>query len=140
MQQFTLKEIADALGAHVKGDPQCVITGIAPIQKAKAGDICFLNNPHYREFLKNSQASAVVLSPEDVDYCSTHALIMENPYLGFAKMADLFHQRPVSEAGVHPTAVVAKSAQIDPTVSIGPHCVIGERVSIGLNSVIRANT
>ncbi|HLD16681.1 MAG TPA: UDP-3-O-(3-hydroxymyristoyl)glucosamine N-acyltransferase [Coxiellaceae bacterium] len=140
MQQFTLKEIAEALGARLKGDPGCVITGIAPIQKAKAGDICFLNNLYYREFLKDSQASAVVLSPENAEFCSTNALITENPYLGFAKMAHLFYQRPSIPAGVHPTAVIATSAHIDPSASIGAYCVIGNYVTIGANSIVRAHT
>jgi UDP-N-acetylglucosamine acyltransferase len=32
---------------------------------------------------------------------------------------------------VHPTAIVAKSAQLDETVTVGPYCIIGDSVTLG---------
>jgi UDP-N-acetylglucosamine acyltransferase len=34
---------------------------------------------------------------------------------------------------IHPTAIVAKGAQLHETVAIGPYCVIGEAVTLGRN-------
>ncbi|HTV76515.1 MAG TPA: UDP-3-O-(3-hydroxymyristoyl)glucosamine N-acyltransferase, partial [Candidatus Baltobacteraceae bacterium] len=50
----------------------------------------------------------------------------------------LFFPEQKFAAGIHPTAVIAQSAQIDPAAHVGPHCVIGERVKIGARSVLLA--
>ena len=42
-------------------------------------------------------------------------------------------------AQIHPTAIVAPSAQIDVSVHIGPYCVIGAQVSIGAGTTIGAH-
>ena len=63
---------------------------------------------------------------------------MPNARVAFAKALALFFPEPKFAAGIHPTAVVAAIAQIDPTAHIGPHCAVGERVKIGANSVLQA--
>ncbi len=37
---------------------------------------------------------------------------------------------------IHPTAVIASGAQLDPTVKVGPYAVIGENVTIGAGTTI----
>jgi len=137
---FTLKKLAEALGAELRGNPECVITGISPIQNAKKGDICFLNNPYYKQYLATTQASAVVLSAQDADQCPLPVLVLKNPYLGFARLAHFFSRVPHFEPGIDASSQVAKSAQIDPTAYVGPYCKIGERSLIGAGSVIQAGT
>src|ERR1700693_4785544 len=87
---ISLEQLAHHLSAQINGDPQCEITGIAPLDKAVPGHISFLNNPQYRSFLKTAQASAVILSPKDAPFYSGNSLKMDNPYLGYAKAATLF--------------------------------------------------
>jgi len=48
----------------------------------------------------------------------------------------LFFPEPVLPAGIHPSAVVAASARVDPSAHVGPQCVIGERVRIGADAVL----
>jgi UDP-3-O-[3-hydroxymyristoyl] glucosamine N-acyltransferase len=50
----------------------------------------------------------------------------------------LFFSEKKFAAGIHPTAVISKSAQVDPSAHIGPHCTVGERVKIGARSVLQA--
>jgi len=50
----------------------------------------------------------------------------------------LFFPEPVFQPGIHPTAIVASSAQVDPTAHIGPFCVVGEKVRIGRECVLQA--
>lgn len=134
--QFTLAELAAILGAELRGDPTCNITGIASLHNVKAGQIAFLDNIRYRKYLANTQASAVILSSANLVECHTNALILDNPYLGYAKVATLFDQAPVSKPGIHPTAVIGENCEIHPSVCIGPLCVIGANVKIGENVVI----
>ncbi len=62
---------------------------------------------------------------------------MPNARVAFAKTLALFFPEQKFAAGIHPTAVIAASAKIDPTAHVGPHCVVGERVKIGANSVLQ---
>jgi UDP-3-O-[3-hydroxymyristoyl] glucosamine N-acyltransferase len=61
-----------------------------------------------------------------------------NPRLAFAKALAAFFPEPKFAAGIHPSSVLAASAQVDPTAHIGPHCTIGERVKIGARTVLQA--
>jgi UDP-3-O-[3-hydroxymyristoyl] glucosamine N-acyltransferase len=154
---YTLAKLADMLGATVKGDSACVISGIGTLQSAGKGQLSFLSNSRYKKLIQTTQASAVILARDMAEDCPTNALISANPYLAYAHAATLFMPNHAAKKGVHETAVVAKSAEIDktayidayavigercvigPDVQIGPHCVIGTEVRIGKNSVLAAN-
>ncbi|HSY42393.1 MAG TPA: UDP-3-O-(3-hydroxymyristoyl)glucosamine N-acyltransferase, partial [Candidatus Acidoferrum sp.] len=70
---------------------------------------------------------------------ATKTLIqVPNARVAFAKALALFFPDPKFPAGIHPTAVVASTAKIDATAHVGPHCVIGERVSIGPRAALLA--
>ncbi|MGB8971075.1 MAG: LpxD N-terminal domain-containing protein, partial [Pseudomonas capeferrum] len=58
---MTLGQLAEALGATLKGPEALQITGLATLQEAGPGQLSFLANPQYRKFLDNSQAAAVLL-------------------------------------------------------------------------------
>lgn len=136
----TLAELATLLSATVQGDPSCVISGVATLQTAHAGQVSFLDNVRYRKYLANTQASAVILTPDEARGCPVHALITDNPYLGYAKVARLFEQVPKAAPGIHPSAVIGEDCQIDPSASIGPLCVIGSHVVIGQQAIIGAGS
>ncbi len=95
------------------------------------------------------QAAAVLLTAADAEGFAGNALIVANPYLAYASLSHLFDRKPKAAPGVHPTALVAEDAQVDPSAAIGPyavieagakiaagvtvgaHCVIGARCEIG---------
>lgn len=139
VRTYKLSEVAVAIGAELRGDPNCVINGIATIQNAQAGQLTFLSNVKYRKYLADTKASAVIISKQQADDCPVNALLVSNSHLGYAKAAALFDDAPAAKSGIHPTAIIDKSATIPPSVSIGAHCAIGAGVSIGENVVIDSN-
>ena len=140
MVSFTLAEIADQIGANVRGDAACLVTGLNTLQEANARELSFLANPVYRQYLDSTVAAAVILHPSVADDYVGNALLTANPYLGYALATSLFDRSPVMPTGIHGSAVIAPSAKINRTASIGPHVVIGERVVIGAGSHIGAGT
>ncbi|SRR5579883_401603 len=138
--QYTLSELVSALpselGVEIKGDPKRVIKGVCTIQDARPDCITFLTNPAYKKFLANTQAAAVILSPNDAAEVTTHALISKNPHFTYAKIAEYFDPKSAPEPGIHPTAVIEEHADIHPTASIGAHCTIAKNVKIGAHVVI----
>jgi UDP-3-O-[3-hydroxymyristoyl] glucosamine N-acyltransferase len=137
---YTVKELAEQVGAAYAGDGKAIIESAAPIESARAGQITFLSNPAYKKFLSTTKASAIVVSPKTtVEQCST--IISDNPYFTFSKIIDLLYP-PVYEEkwGFHETAVISGSADIPEKSQVGPHVVIEEEAVIGEGTIIRAGS
>jgi UDP-3-O-[3-hydroxymyristoyl] glucosamine N-acyltransferase len=132
-----LGEIARSLGCELHGDSNIEITGVGGIEDAKAGELTFLANPKYRRVLATTQASAVIVAKETVA-TQVAMLRSSNPQLDFARAIELFHAAPVYQPGIHPTAIIAKSARVAAGAHVGPYCFIGEDVEIGSNAVLHS--
>ena len=132
-----LGEIARSLGCELHGDSSVEITGVAGIEDAKAGELTFLANPKYRPLLASTQASAVIVA-KDLDAAPAAMLVSANPQLDFARAVELFHRTPTYAPGIHPTAVIAKSAKVGVGAHVGPYCFIDEDVELGSNAVLHS--
>jgi len=137
-KQYSLDELARFLDAKLHGDASCVITAIAPIDEAHAGQLSFLENAKYRDALKVTQATAVIVRAEDVQHVPANALIVTDPYLAYAKLTSLFNDAPKAAAGIHSTAIIGQDCHIDPSASIGAYVVIGNGVTIAKDAIIGA--
>lgn len=136
---MTLGQLAEALGATLKGPEALQITGLATLQEAGPTQLSFLANPQYRKYLDNSQAGAVLLKAADAERFAGNALVVADPYLAYARISHLFDPKPKAEAGIHPSAVVAEDAQVDASASIGPFAVVESGARIGANVSIGAH-
>ena len=130
-----LREIAEALGCVLAGDGELPISGVAGMEHAGPGHLTFLANPKYAHKVKNTKASAILVS-EPLKNIGIACLVSANPYLDFARALALFYQPPRPAPGVHPLAYVAPSATLGENCSIGPFAVVGERVRLGRNAVL----
>nr|WP_150547395.1 UDP-3-O-(3-hydroxymyristoyl)glucosamine N-acyltransferase [Pseudomonas marincola] len=138
-KEFTLGQLATRLGATLKGDSELLITGLATLQDAGAGQLSFLANAQYRKYLANTQAAAVLLTEADAEGFPGNALIVANPYLAYAELSHAFDRKPQGVVGVHPSALVAADASIDPTASIGAYAVIESGAQIAAGVTISAH-
>ena len=137
--QFTLGQLAERLGATLRGAPETVIRGLAALQDAGPDQLSFLANAQYRKHLAASQAAAVLLNAADAEGYTGAALIVGNPYLAYAQLSHLFDRKPRAAAGIHPTAVVAEDAQVDASASIGAYAVIESGVQIAAQVTVGAH-
>lgn len=138
LMSYTLAELAEKIGATVHGDQSCQIQSLATLTQAQQGQIAFLSNSKYRQQLTNTQASAVIIAEDCLDECPTNALVMNNPYLGYAYVAQILDTTPKPANAIHHTAVIDESAIIGDGVSIGAHAVIEAGVELGDNVTIGA--
>lgn len=131
---FSLGQLAERLGATLRGAEDTRITGLATLHEAGPDQLSFLANPQYRKYLADSKAGAVLLTAADAEGFAGAALIVPNPYLAYAELSHLFDRKPRAAAGVHATAVVAEDAVIDASASVGAYAVIesGAQISAGV--------
>ena len=138
-----LSEVAEKLACRLEGNPKIEITGVAGIDHAQPGQLTFLANRRYFPLLKSTRASAVLLAEgivieREAGLAPLAALRSANPYLAFAHAIELFYQPPRYAPGIHPTAIIAKSARIGERAHIGPYCFVDEAVEIGPDAVLHS--
>jgi UDP-3-O-[3-hydroxymyristoyl] glucosamine N-acyltransferase len=134
LAEIKASKIAHLLGARLEGE-DCLITGVAGIEEAGAGQLTFVANPKYAAAARTTRASVVIVS-DAFPSLPIPTLRCSNPYLAFARSLELFYHPPVYAPGVHPTAVVHDSARIGPNASIGPYVVVDQDVVIGDDCVL----
>ncbi|KJZ17758.1 MULTISPECIES: UDP-3-O-(3-hydroxymyristoyl)glucosamine N-acyltransferase [Halomonas] len=144
--QPNLSDIASRLGARLHGDGSQRIVGLATLKDAGPDQVSFLANRAYLKDLPSTRAAAVLLHADHLDACPVPALVLDNPYLGYAELSRMLDpQADAHQPGIHPSAVVAEDASLGADVSIGPNAVIesgarlGDRVVVGPGSVVGAD-
>ena len=137
---LSLGEIAEYLGAQLHGDAGVQVDSLGTLQSAQPGQLSFLANPRYRSWLEQTRASAVLCRPDQQPFCPVAALVVDDPYLAFARISHRFDSRPRHAAGVHPSALVANTAQLGDSVSLGPNVVVEEGAVLGDGCVVMANS
>ncbi len=146
MSSIRLADLAQQFNATLHGDGDIVITGIAPMHSANSGQITFLSDARYREKLTDCQAGAVVLREGDLPFCQVAALVVKDPYLAYAYMAQIMDTTPAPAVNIHPSAVIDPSASLGNNVCVGANAVIesgvvlGDDVIIGAGSFVGKNT
>lgn len=127
----TLGQLATLLGAELHGDASIEVSRVANLETAGSGEISFLSDSKYQSFLAQTAASAVLVKAADLSVCQTNALVVKDPYVGFARVAQLLDSTPQPAVDIHPTAVIAADVQLGQSVAIGPHAVIESGVLLG---------
>ena len=145
MPSHTLAELAQQVGAEIVGDASIQVTSIATLASAENGQISFLSNSKHRAQLTSTRASAVILSRADSEHCPCAALVVADPYVGFARIAQVLDSTPAAAVGIATSAVIDASASIGTGTSVGAcsvieaGAVIGDNVEIGAGCFIGRN-
>jgi UDP-3-O-[3-hydroxymyristoyl] glucosamine N-acyltransferase len=130
-----LNDLGAHLGLPVEGDGSFAIVGIAGLERAGPGDLSFVRSRRYAARLSDSRAGALI-APPGVHVGDRPVLRSHDPGLDFSRAVRWFQPEVPIPAGIHPTAVIARGAQVDASASIGAHCAIAAGVCVGPRSVL----
>lgn len=136
---FSLAELARIAEAEIAaGDPDLVITDVAPLATAGPGHISFLDNAAYVDSFKTSQASACIVARKLAAPAPKGMALLagDNPYRAYALVARAFYPAPAAATATAPSATVDPSARLGEGVAIGAAAVVGANAEIGARSVI----
>jgi len=150
---LTVGEIATLTGAKLRTGARLddLITNVAPLNRAGASDLAFLDTAKYADVLTSTQAGACLMTErfESQAPSGMNVLRAKEPYRAFVIVArrlfedslrpsSLFEAEGVpSTAAIHPSAQIAVGVTIDPGAVIGPRALIGAGTVIGANAVVR---
>jgi UDP-3-O-[3-hydroxymyristoyl] glucosamine N-acyltransferase len=139
---MTLGELAGRVNARLEPEAAGLeISGVASLADANPGELSFFGNPKYIGALRKTRASAVLVPESFAESLPVHLIRVENPAEAFAAILPLFTPKPLSfEPGIHPTALIADSANIGEGCHIGAYCVIEKNTTIGAGSVIEPHS
>jgi len=136
----SLGALATQFGCELIGDPDAEVGNVASLQNADARSLTFLSNPSFKEQLSSTKAAAVILRPADAQDSPVAALLHDDPYACYARMAGVICPPPAYEPGVHTSAVVDPAARIASTAHLAPNVVIGANTRIGENVYVGPGT
>ena len=137
---ISLGELATRFSCELIGDPDVIVNDVAPLSNASSSSLSFLSSSAFKKQLSSTKAAAVILRADDAPDSPTAALVHDNPYACYARIADFLRPRTVYAAGVHATAAVAETASVASTAHVAANAVIEDGAVIGENSYIGPGT
>ncbi len=131
----TIAEIAALVRGEVIGDGAVQITGLSSADRAREGDLTFAENEKYFAAADKTPAAAIIVSKP---FAAANKVLIRvaNVRVAVAQALPVFFPLRPYEKGIHPSATIHETAQIDPTAHIGPHCVIDAGVRVGPKTVL----
>jgi len=123
------------------GDPDVVVTGVAPLDRARPEHLTFLANAKYAHLFAECGAGVALVSPELAETPGRTAarVVVDKPHDAMLSLLALLYPEPQHAPGVHSTVVIGRGAHIGEEVAIGPYVVIGEGARIGARSRLDAH-
>jgi len=158
--EFTIHQIAVMLGGEVQGEGAQKINMLAKIQDAKKGQIAFLSNPKYEQYLYTTQASAVLVKKDfqPKKEFTTTLLLVDDPYSSFTILLEEYHKLIIfQKTGIEQPSFVGENSfvgkdiyrgafsyignnvKVGDNVKIYPHVFVGDDVVIGNNTILHPN-
>lgn len=136
---FTAQQIALLIDGKVEGNPDTVVSAFGKLEEAGPGQLGFLANPKYEEYLYSTQASVVIVSDTfQLTKAVTPTLIrVQDAYSSFALLLTEYAKMVKANlSGIEQPAFIHATARIGENVFIGSFSYIGKNVVIGNNAKV----
>lgn len=134
--KFTAAQIALLVNGRVEGDVNMAVSNIGKIEYGKEGELSFLANPKYEEYLYSTQASIVLVNDNlQLKQSITTTLIrVPDAYAAFAKLLNHYQQLSTQQlTGIQQPSFIDETATYGDNCFIAAFCYIGKNVKIGNN-------
>jgi len=137
---LTAAAIAGAVGGRLVGDGDATVRAVAPLDRAREGDLSFLAGAKYAPLLAASRASVVLVAPELAAAPGDVAarVIVAQPHEAMLALLPHLYRAPARAGGVRQTAVLGRGVRLGDDVAVGPYAVIGDGATLGDGATIGA--
>lgn len=137
--QFTAQQIALLVSGTIEGNPDTTVTSFGKIEEAVAGQLSFLANPKYQDYLYTTKASLVIVNENLQLQKNIMATLVrvKDAYSAFATLLTTYQNlKAQQKKGIETPSHIASSATLGTDVFVGAFAYIGEKVTIGNNTKI----
>lgn len=134
--QFSAAQIATIINGSIEGDPAALVGSFGKIEEAREGQLAFLANPKYEDFLYSTSASIIIINESLVLKQPVAATLIRvaDAYSSFAQLLSTYQELVAKQLkGIQQPSHIAASATIGEDVYVGAFSFIGEKVQIGQN-------
>jgi len=134
--EFTAKQIADLINGTIEGDPNITVSSFGKLEEATSGQLAFLANPKYEDFLYSTNASIIIVNNTLQVEKELSATLIRVPdaYSSFAVILTTY-----SEMAKANLTGIEQPSVIDSTVKMGENIYVGAFTYIGRNAIIGNN-
>jgi UDP-3-O-[3-hydroxymyristoyl] glucosamine N-acyltransferase len=141
MRPTTTGEIRTLVGGELRGDEALRIERVTSLEQAGPDALSFVASPKYLPYLQATRAGAVLVAPQLSDRVPSGctAIVVPDAHLALYQVLTELYSPGRPAAGIHPTAIVAATAEIAGDATVGPYAVVGEGVRIGARCVVGAH-
>ena len=137
-QTITSGDLIKQLGGELIGDSNILINSVASLESANKNSVSFFNNSKYLDLLKNTKAALVILNKESCALHSGACIVVDNPYLYFAKISRLLNPIKILKKEIHKSAIIHSTCKLGKDIYVGPNVIIEENVSIADGVTVHA--
>ncbi|MEO7766909.1 MAG: UDP-3-O-(3-hydroxymyristoyl)glucosamine N-acyltransferase [Ferruginibacter sp.] len=140
--QFSAAQIAMMINGKIEGNADIKVASFGKIEEAIGGQLAFLANPKYEEYLYSTDASIIIINESQELKQQINATLIRVPdaYTAFATLLDTYQQIQTQQlSGIQQPAYIDATSKIGEAVFIGAFSYIGERAIIGNGTKIFAN-
>ncbi len=148
------------LGGEVRGDGNQKINMLGKIQDAKEGQIAFLANPKYEQYIYTTKASAVIVQKDfqPKKEIQSSLVLVDDPYSSFTVLLEEYHKLiSFQKSGIEQPSFIGEKTTVGKNIYRGafsyigndvkigdntkiyPHVFVGDNVSIGNNVILHPN-
>lgn len=141
--KFPVTQIALIVNGTIEGDNTVSVDSFGKIEEAGKGQLSFLANPKYEDYLYSTNASVIILNEGFVLKQPVSATLIRVPdaYTAFATLLAKYQEIMQQQmTGIQQPSYIAKTATHGENVFIGAFAYLGENVKLGKNSKIFPNS
>jgi UDP-3-O-[3-hydroxymyristoyl] glucosamine N-acyltransferase len=134
--QFSAAQIAALIDGKLEGDPEILVGNFGKIEEAQSGQLAFLANPKYEEFLYSTKASIIIVNDGQVlkEKIRATLIFVPDAYLAFASLLSKYQEMlNLQLTGIQEPVYISKSASLGENVYLGSFAFIGNNAKIGNN-------
>jgi UDP-3-O-[3-hydroxymyristoyl] glucosamine N-acyltransferase len=134
--QFSAAQIAALINGKLEGDPEIQVGNFGKIEEAQSGQLAFLANPKYEEFLYSTKASIIIVNDGQVlkEKIRATLIFVPDAYLAFASLLSKYQEMlNLQLTGIQEPVYISKSASLGENVYLGSFAFIGNNAKIGNN-------
>jgi UDP-3-O-[3-hydroxymyristoyl] glucosamine N-acyltransferase len=134
--QFSAAQIAALINGKLDGNPDVLVNNFGKIEEAQAGQLAFLANPKYEEYLYSTRASIIIVNDNQVlkEKINATLILVPDAYLAFASLLSKYQEMMNQQlTGIQEPVYISKTATLGENVYIGAFAYIGNNVKLGKN-------